>query len=159
MRATRATSLRWRGFCLATSVFFGLVAVQSASAQTITLLRALTFGDIVVLDNTAEQRVIVELDGTVRSDAGIYRRTQGSSGLFWLTGFPPSQSIAVQIDPIAGDGEGKIFTVGFTYFPLITVDVNGEALFYFGAILTTSGDSTVYGGNAYTGAATFEISW
>jgi len=160
---TQATSLKWRGLGLATFVILGLFAAGPASSQNITQLQALTFGDIVVIDNTAKQRVTVDMDGTVTSDAGIYRRTQGSSGLFWLTGFPPSISIVVEIDPVvlsvAGDGQGKIFTVGFSYFPLVTTDINGEALFDFGAILMTSGDGTVYGGDSYTGGATISISW
>ena len=132
-------------------------------AQTVTEIQPLSLGAIAVSKNSTKESLTIQLDGKTKRSSGIIPTVPGSVGQFALNGFPSSQSLAVSIDPVvlslAGDGLGKTFSLGFSYFPLVTTDANGDAVLDIGATLKTSGDGTSYGNNAHFGNATISFSW
>lgn len=141
--------------------FFALIFIaclfcsfaNPASAQSISLVQELDYGEAVVKDNDSQHSLIVNASGGVSADAEFAVIVSPQEGVYRLTGataFQPISSVIVTVDQqVLNAGEQFIIDNFDIDFPA-TADINGEAIISVGARLRTSGTGT-----PYTGSTTF----
>ncbi len=123
-----------------------LLISSVASATTIELDQALSFGDIVITDNSAAHPITVHLNGRVDYDPAFRVIRPGVPGILLLSGFFPNTHVYVNSTIITAQSSTNIgvqteqFNLSaVTTEPKIIIDRNGMGEIRVGGTLTTSG--------------------
>jgi len=133
------------------SIFF----ISSAYAAA-TTIQAISFGSWIVKKNDAQYDIVLNPDGTYTFDSAAYIEiSPPQGGIYDIDSLPISTAIAsvtvTQTSPLAG-GSGKTFqmlTFQETHPP--STDASGVARINIGATSRSSGDSTAYPDETYSG--------
>ncbi|WP_157822439.1 hypothetical protein [Psychromonas sp. Urea-02u-13] len=124
-------------FCVfSKSLFAGVLAVNE-----------LSFGTVVVTDNSVVSTVSIDLlSGNTFVTNKMLVLVPGQLGEFLLYGLPPYTSVNLSANVItpqttSGGVPSEQFTLGnLTVEPSLTIDENGEGIFFVGGTLSTSGN-------------------
>lgn len=155
----------WRGLqpSVGLALAIGFLIASTASAQIITLQQQFSFGTIAMRSNSAQERLVLNLNGTYSETANILVISAPQRAEFLATGFQPSTALSLSILPIElsedGQGTGKKFSVGFVYSPNISTDPTGSVTIFIGGTLQTSGDGTPYDDRQYAGTASLMVNY
>ena len=135
-----------------------LALFSSVIHAQITQVQLLTFGKIVVLDNSVQYSLRVEPDGRVRRNAAFVLIEDPKPAIFHFSQLPANTSFSIQVDE-ENDGVTLFSEVGqptalFTIQPFFSfssyrTNQHGEAEVPMGGILTTSGDGKLYHDGTY----------
>lgn len=130
-------------------LFFLLVCVPPAGAQTLTEDQVLSFGTFALKNNNAAHAFIVHRDGSTTADAAYIEILPAQEAIFSITGCPPNTNVTINIDnasmTLGGGGAGEAFTVDtYTLPPATQTDGAGDLTFDVGATMTSSGTGTMY---------------
>lgn len=135
-----------------------LFATFVSQAATVTEVKSLHFGKIVVVNNNQPSQLVIQVNGTVSAAPGIIIIDPGHPGRFQLDDFPPSTSITVSLDelsdPTSQFSESGIPTEQFKIEPYFAfsnyvTDSNGQLDIPLGGTLTTSGNGQSYKDGVY----------
>lgn len=137
-------------FCISlTSLIFCVFYSSSIKSETITEVKALDFGAIVLKNNNANYVMNMTFSGNVTADSEIIIIESGHPAEYYLTGFPTNTQLNIDIivpntqTNLAGeiDPSTSQFTITnyHTASPIITTDALGNATINVGASLTSSG--------------------
>lgn len=145
-------------------VMIGLIAAgETAQAQTITRVQALSFGTFALKNNAAAHTLRVSRTNVVTADSAFAIFTDPVRGEYALTGFPSSTPFTVSIPDTSlslGGGGGAAFDlILFTPGSGLTTDGAGAADLRFGATLQTSGMGSMYSDGNYSGTIDITINY
>lgn len=131
----------------------------SIHAEKVTLIKPLSFGTIVLKDNSASYQYTITFAGDVHVDPAFILITPGNPAEFFISEFTPHTLVNINVftvdnnTQIAGESHptSSQFTINNHHTALSTVTTNalGEASVFVGATLTSSGtgfyvDSTYF---------------
>ncbi len=130
--------------------------VTSVRAQTVQELEPLSFGTFVVTSNAAASTLTVPLNGAVSSTGNLIVLVPGNRARYRVGGLPGNTIVGIDINslPLFGATVPASQFCQITAFshPLtVTTNASGEAIFFVGATLSTSGNGVPYTDNTYTG--------
>jgi len=130
-------------------LFLALVVcpIFPAAAQTINTTQALSFGEAVLTDNTAQREIILSEDGSYSSDSQYLFVTLPQAGIYEVSGQTPLLAISsVTVSVITNpNATGRQFTIdNFDIDHPAAIDGAGEAIIRVGARLRSSGNGTTY---------------
>jgi hypothetical protein len=148
-------------FCL---VFLcgALFLTETVRAQEIIENVKVTFGEVVLIDNSSPKTVELLPSGDYVSDPEYIFFTEPKLGNVTVTGYPAftALSVAVSNATLVAGGSAAIFTTDNTYTNPINVITNadGSATFDIGATLSSDGSGTAFGSSHYKGDFTITVS-
>lgn len=136
-----------------------------AFAQSIGTTRALSFGEAVLMDNTAQRSIVLDQDGSYTNDSEyVFTTFTPVSGIYELTGDAPNRPIAsvtITVDQqLIGPG-GFLFTIdNFDIDHPATTNGLGEATIRVGARIRSSGLGGLYpGSGTFTGDLEISVNY
>lgn len=142
---------------------FLFIWVGPAYPQSLSEVRPLSFGTLVIRDNSTVNSVTVPLTGSVGTTGDILVLAPGAPGRFTVSGLPGGAALDLMInaEPLFGSqsqsGE-TFFRINQFFIPSpITTDASGTATFDLGAQLDTSGNGNLYGEDSYSGSVTITV--
>lgn len=162
--------MRWF-FAIFTAV---LIYGTSASAQTMTEVQPLSFGTFAILNNNAVQTITVAPNNSTVYDPDIIADVEAQRGHYLLEDLPANVTFYLGVSvsnppndgglildnasPITGGGQA-FQLINFTVNTAneVVTDGNGDADFYIGATLITTGNGTTYPDGVYNG--TYDITF
>ncbi|RGP39473.1 DUF4402 domain-containing protein [Colwellia ponticola] len=139
--------------------FFACFLTFSLHAEKVTLIKPLSFGTIVLKDNSASHQYTITFAGNVHVDPAFILITPGHPAEFLISEFTPHTLLNLNVftvdnnTQIAGESHptSSQFTINNHHTAASTVTTNalGEASVFVGATLTSSGtgfyvDTTYY---------------
>ena len=147
-------------------LLFLAFASSQVMAQTINTTQAMSFGEAVLMDNTAQREIVLDQDGSYTNDAE-YVFTSGNTpvpGVYQLTGDAPFRaisSVTIVVDQhLIGPG-GYTFTIdSFDIDHPATTDFAGEATIRVGARIRSSGLGGPYpAGGGFSGDLEISVNY
>ena len=145
---------RISGVFLVLGVFAGILVRPALAWAGITVIQALSFGEFVIKDNSAQYDLTINPDGTYTYDpAGFVMIQAPREGIYDIDGLPPSAIITsvvvTQIGPLQNVGED----LEMVNYQTLNGNANGAgvAQVVVGATARTSGSGTAYIDQTYTG--------
>ncbi|MBF0472060.1 MAG: DUF4402 domain-containing protein [Gammaproteobacteria bacterium] len=155
----------------ALSLFLLWLLTGVSAAETITEVNRLSFGKIVVLDNSEVSTVTIYADGRQPKSSGdIVILDEGTHAIYQLFDFPPLQVVSIRVTGgimytgVLGGSKGNFTLSDFTLPgtvggeinpPTARTDANGDLTLLIGATFSTSGDGRTYYDGDYS--ATVDI--
>lgn len=145
------------------AVFTVAGQIAKLNAQSITENTPISFGLVVVTDNSSVGSITVDISGATSSSGGMTSLTSGSAGQYHLSGLTPSSPVTLSFTPFTvypnGSSSGSVYfnMTGFTTNASITTSGAGTATFDLGATLQSSGNSVTYTDGDYSGDFTITI--
>ena len=134
------------------AAFFALPPFVARAA--VLEIQPLYFGEWIVRNNNAAHSINVTHTGVYGADPGFIEIQGATNGIYQISGLPSNGvllSITVnQVTPLAGGG-GPVFNMDNFTTQAANPDVNGITTLYIGARATTTGDSTPYPDDTYSG--------
>ncbi len=140
-----------------------MLFITSAYAA-VTTVQAISFGSWIVKKNDAQYDIVLNPDGTYTYDAAAYIEiSPPRGGIYDIDGLPVSTAIAsvtvTQVSPLAG-GSGKTFQMlTFQETHPSSTDASGVARINIGATSRSSGDSTAYPDETYSGNINIQVNF
>lgn len=140
-----------------------VLAIRSASSQTITENTSLSFGKIVLVDNASAKIVELLPSGSYLADPDYIFFSEPRLGNITVDGYPPSTPLSVSIGTTTLNSTGgglATFTTSdtFTNPAIIVTDLSGTATFDIGAKLSSDGSGAIFTDNDYEGVYTINVS-
>ncbi len=137
-----------------------LFTVASPAYSDITELQKLRFGEFIVTNNSTQQGITVNVDGSFGFSSIFLNIEDPQPGIYEIDGLTPNSMITVtasQIQPLTG--AGNFFTL--RSFQTLDTDTNGAGVttITLGATAETSGNSTPYVDQTYNGIIEIQISF
>ena len=134
-----------------------------AFAQTISTTQALSWGEVILTDNTAQHEIVIATDGNFTNDPEFLIVENPDVGVYQLTGDLPNRpisSVTVTVDRQM-QGGGQEFTMdNFTTSHPATTDGSGNATINVGGRLRSSGSGTPYNtSQAFTADLTLTVNY
>lgn len=131
-----------------------LVAAAPAAADSLHIVRNLTFGEFATRDNDSPHTIIIDPSNNATYDPALLTINPAERGEFLLEGFPANTALTISVPDtnltLNGGGAGIRFTINsFTHNNPVT-NASGEATLYLGATLTTTGSGQHYGTGNYS---------
>jgi len=129
-------------------LLFVMVFINSNAFATITEVDDLSFGAIVVLDNTITSEITVDLQGRVTFTNHIRLIDLGHPAHFVLSNYTPytqlfTSASVVTAETTSNNASSQQFTlINVTTSPTVTTSVAGIAEVFIGGTLQTSGSGT-----------------
>lgn len=147
------------GFCLCV-----LLPGMAMAVPTLTIIDDITFGQFAVRNNDAVHTIVVDENNNFsHSAAGFVPVTDPQRGEFLLEDLPPNSPVTVSVADTSitlnGGGVGTAFSIRDYTFTSITTDGAGNATFYMGATLRTSGTGQYYESGSYSGTAVMTVNY
>lgn len=123
------------------------VSVSAVAAESGVEFQQLSFGRLLILDNSAVRSCTITALGSETCDgSGVALLNPGQVGVYRLSGFDPNTQVSAIIDqntPLANTQDGALLDVSnFTFDPPIditpqTPDASGKMTLKIGAMLST----------------------
>jgi len=140
-----------------------LFNINKASAQTITENISLSFGKIVLVDNSTAKTVELLPSGSYLADPDYIFFSEPRLGNITVDGYPPLTPLIVSIGTTTLDSTGgglASFTTSdtFTNPAILITDLSGSITFDVGAKLTSDGSGAIFTDNDYEGVYTINVS-
>ncbi len=139
----------------------GLLPSQAVNAQEIIENTRVTFGEVVLIDNSAPKTVILLPSGGYVADPEFIFFTEPKLGNVTVTGYPAFTALSVSVSnaTLNAGGNAAIFTTDNTYTNPINVITNadGSARFDIGATLSSDGSGIAFGSSHYKGDFTITV--
>jgi hypothetical protein len=136
---------------------------KGAFAQTITENAPLTFGKLVLVDNSSVKTVTLLASGSYTADPDYIFFSDPQLGNITVDGYPPFTplSVSVGLTTLNSLGGGSaVFSTGttFTNPAVIATDAAGSVTFDVGATLSSDGSGVIFTDNDYEGVYTITVS-
>lgn len=139
----------------------GLLAPRWAHAAIVEL-QPLSFGRVVVRDNSTPQTITVPAVGAYSHSAGFIIITPPTSGRYEITGLPLNGTIlsmtVTEISPLAAGG-GNNFTMDTFDAVATDPDATGMSILRLGARAVSSGGGAAYADDSYIGELSVEFNF
>ena len=148
-----------RILCL-TLLSFLIFTLPAQAAITIT--HPLSFGEFALRNNTAVRRMTISAKGVLTKDAAFVTLVPPQRATVNVSGFPTKTNLIINVTfNSLSSGSGDLFTVVTpTIFPTNNkTDNSGNASFFVGATLRTSGGGGFYPNNTYNGLMTVTVNY
>lgn len=145
-------------------LFFTLCCFQ-LSSQEIELIQPLSFGTIVVGNNSNVSSIEISPIGNITTSNQIWLVEKGHHAEFVISGYPAYKQINVRAEiidtdtssSISGGEQFKLETVKTA--PFVTTDITGKAKVYLGGTLRTTGNGHMYLNTDYSAQIQIELNY
>lgn len=128
------------------SIFIAMMLISFSEVKgDIIEISPLSFGSIVITDNTTQEKVVLNYSGNVGYSSGIYAVTPPNAAEFLLTNYPSNQQVFISARSTQARSNSDIysadqFTLTNVDVPsVLTTDNSGSAALFVGGTLETSG--------------------
>ncbi len=132
-----------------------------ANAQTITENQPLSFGKIVLVNNTAARQIELFPSGTYTADPEYIFFTDPQLGNITVDGYPPATplTVTVGVTNLTAGGSPALFSLSdtFTNPASITTDGSGSVTFDVGATMKSDGSGSSFSDSLYDGSYTITV--
>lgn len=140
--------------------FMMLVTAPALAAVTIT--QPITFGEFVLRNNTAVRQMTINAKNQLTQDAAFITLVAPQRGSVNVSGFPTKTNLIINVTfNTLSSGSGDVFTVNnaVTFPTSVKTDNFGNASFFVGATLNTSGGGGFYPNATYNGLMTVSVNY
>lgn len=153
---------KWRLLVLLLALYVSF-PISDVKAQTLTENISLSFGKVVLTDNSSSHRIILLSSGGFTADPQYIFFSEPRLANVTVDGYPPSTPLTVSVGTTnlnkSGGGSAFFFTSDvFTNPAIIVTDSFGSATFDVGATLSSNGSGSNFVNNNYQGNYTVTVS-
>lgn len=132
-----------------------MLSISPAQAQVFSRMQELSFGTFALRNNTGVHQLRITQAGVITANSNYARFTDPVRGRYRMQGYPPSTVFTITIPnttlSLNGLGAGELFNLDLLHPATRTANGAGNATFFVGGSLTTSGSGTMYSDGNYQG--------
>lgn len=146
-KPTKGDGLQISKFIKISLIF--MLSVDSAFADQIDVVENLSFGNIVVSDNSTKSTVTINKSGTTQVTGNMHVVQGGTAGEIQLSDFVPGVQLSIMAaatnDDLSGLGTSEKFTItNIDIASIVNIPASGQYTLLFGATLESSGSGAAY---------------